>query len=157
MTNTAMSTMDVIKAIPHRFPFLLIDKVLEVHEGTQPPSRLGRKAVAIKNVTFNEQFFQGHFPDFPVMPGVLVIEAMAQAGCMAFRRETDLKMNVLIASIKEARFRKPVVPGDTLLLTAEITKDRGQMVVLKCKAEVEGQVVAEAEMLASITLKNSHS
>ncbi len=155
--SSTMSTLDVIKAIPHRFPFLLIDKVLEVHEGPNPPSRVGRKAVAVKNVTINEQFFQGHFPEYPVMPGVLVVEAMAQAGCMAFRRETDPEMNVLIASIKEARFRKPVVPGDTLRLTAEITKDRGQMVVLKCMAEVEGHVVAEAEMLASITLKKSHS
>lgn len=158
MTKTASDqTMDIVEILsfmPHRYPFLLIDKVLEVHEGPTPPSRVGRKSVALKNVTINEPFFAGHFPGRPIMPGVLVVEAMAQAGCVAFRRKSDPEMDVAIATIREARFRRPVVPGDTLKLTTEITKDRGQMVVILCKAEVDGQLVAEAEILASITLKS---
>lgn len=152
-SDEAMGIVEILSFMPHRYPFLLIDKVVEVHEGPTPPSRVGRKSVAIKNVTINEQFFNGHFPNRPIMPGVLVVEAMAQAGCVAFRRRTDPEMDVAIASIREAKFRRPVVPGDTLRLTSEIVKDRGQMLVIKCKAEVEGQVVAEAEILAAITLK----
>lgn len=143
----------IMDLLPHRFPFLLIDRVIAIQEGANPPSRVGRRAIAIKNVTANEHFFIGHFPGRPVMPGVLIVEAMAQAGCVAFRRDTDPEMDVAIASIREARFRRPVVPGDTLRLTAEIIKDRGQMIVTECKAEVDNQVVAEAEILAAISLK----
>lgn len=158
MSKTAsdqqLGAAELLEFMPHRYPFLLIDRVLEVHEGPTPPSRVGRRSVALKNVTINEQFFNGHFPGRPIMPGVLVVEAMAQAGCVAFRRSTDEEMEVAIASIRDARFRRPVVPGDSLRLTAEIIKDRGQMLVIACKAEVEGKLVAEAEILASIVLKH---
>ncbi len=150
-----MDSNRVMEILPHRYPFILIDRVLEVREGTEPEkSRTGRTAVATKNVTINEPFFMGHFPGRPIMPGVLVVEAMAQAGCMAFYRDGDPPMDVAIASIREARFRRPVVPGDSLKLTAQITRDRGQMLVIQCRAEVEGQLVAEAEILASIIFKN---
>jgi 3-hydroxyacyl-[acyl-carrier-protein] dehydratase len=148
--ESVMGVQEVMEFMPHRFPFLFIDKVLEVHEGPNPPSRLGRKAVAIKNVSINEQFFQGHFPGRPVMPGVLLVEAMAQAGCVAFHRKSDPDISVAIASIREARFRRPVVPGDILRLSAEVVKDRGQMIVIQCQTHVDGQLVAEAEILASI-------
>lgn len=151
--ETGKGYPEVTSFLPHRFPFLFIDKIVEVHEGPNPPSRFGRRAVCIKNVTYNEDFFNGHFPGRPVMPGVLVIEAMAQAGCVAFHRESDPGFDVAIASVREARFRRPVIPGDTLRLTAEIIKDRGQMLVIKCEAHVDGQLVAEAEILAAITLK----
>lgn len=153
-----MQVAEIMAILPHRYPFLMVDRVLEVHEGPTPPSRMGRKAVAIKNVTMNEPFFMGHFPGRPIMPGVLIVEAMAQTGCMAFYRSSDgqsgQKIEVAIASIREARFRRPVVPGDTLLMTAEIIKDRGQMLVLRCDAKVDGKVVAEAELLASILFKS---
>ena len=151
-----MQIAEIMAIMPHRYPFLLMDRVLEVVEGPNPPSRLGRKATVLKNVTMNEQFFVGHFPSRPIMPGVLIIEAMAQSGCMAFHRPSDSvsKIEVAIASIRDARFRKPVVPGDTLIMTAEVIKDRGQMVVLRCDAKVDGQVVAEAELLASILFRS---
>jgi 3-hydroxyacyl-[acyl-carrier-protein] dehydratase len=151
--ETVKGIKEVMAFMPHRYPFLFIDRILEVHEGPKPPSRQGRKAVAIKNVTINEQFFSGHFPDRPVMPGVLLIEAMAQAGCVAFHRDSDPDIDVAIASIRDARIRRPVVPGDTLRLTAEIVKDRGQMIVIQCKAHVDGQLVAEAEILAAINFR----
>ena len=141
----------ILEVLPHRFPFVLIDRVLEIKDSPNPPSRVGRYVVAIKNVTMNEQFFVGHFPGRPIMPGVLVIEAMAQAGCMAFRTTDGSRIEVAIAAVREARFRRPVIPGDTLVLRAEVTKDRGQMVVIQCTAHVEKQLVAEAEILASIT------
>ncbi len=151
--ETGKQVLDVTAILPHRFPFIFIDKIIEVTEGPTPPSRVGRKAICTKNVSWNEDFFNGHFPGRPVMPGVLVIEAMAQAGCVAFSRNTDPKIDVAIASIRDARFRRPVVPGDVLRITAEIVRDRGQMLVIKCEAHVDNQLVAEAEILAAITLK----
>lgn len=148
-----LTSEDVRQILPHRFPFLLVDRVLEFHEGPTPNSRVGRKAVALKNVTINEPFFTGHFPHKAIMPGVLIIEAMAQCGALACFRKTDPEMDVAIAFVKDAKFRKPVVPGDTLILKTEIVKDRGQMILLQCEAHVEGQKVAEAEILASVTLK----
>lgn len=154
-----MDVVEILKVLPHRYPFLMIDRVLEVRPGPDESSRVGRKATVLKNVTFNEQFFSGHFPGRPIMPGVLIIEALAQAGCMAFYKPSDLSENtrveVAIASVRDARFRRPVVPGDTLVITSEIMKDRGQMVVIKCEAKVDGKPVAEAEILASILFKNT--
>ena len=148
-----MTITEIMKVLPHRYPFIYIDRILAVYEGPQAGSRLGRKAVALKNVTMNEHFFVGHFPDRPIMPGVILLEAMAQAGCMAFHRKDDPDMDVVIASVRNARFRKPVVPGDSLKLTAEIIRDRGQMLLLQCTAQVDEQLVAEAEVLATITFR----
>ncbi len=127
------------KILPHRYPFLLVDRILEVTE---------KRIVSIKNVTINEQFFQGHFPGQPIMPGVLIIEAMAQTGGIA---ALNLKENIgklaYFLSINKARFRKPVVPGDTLRMEVELVKVK--MGVVQCRgiAKVEGEVVAEAEMM----------
>lgn len=153
--ETVLTSEEIRKILPHRYPFLLVDRLIAFQEGPNPDSRFGRKATGIKNVTINEQFFAGHFPHRAIMPGVLIIEAMAQTGALACFRKTDPGMDVAIASIKDAKFRKPVVPGDTLLMTAEIKKDRGQMILLQCEAFVENQKVAEAEILASVTLKTA--
>lgn len=139
----------ILQILPHRFPFLLIDRV--IHMDPPPgPSWVGRKIKVLKNVTFNEPFFTGHFPHRPIMPGVLIVEAMAQAAAYLGHRPVtpDTKMEVLIASIDKARFRKPVVPGDQLILTVECLKDRGSLYLFKAEAHVEGQLVAEAEMMA---------
>ena len=104
----------------------------------------------MKNVTFNESFFQGHFPEKPIMPGVLVVEAMAQAGALAAFRPREAPIGLMIASLSRAKFRVPVVPGMQLILKAEVVKDRGKMVVFDCRAQVDGDVVAEAELMAHI-------
>jgi len=138
--------MDInqIKAtLPHRYPFLLVDKVIAMEPG--------KKITAIKNVTTNEPFFQGHFPSQPVMPGVLIIEALAQTcGLLALKDEERRGKLAFFASIKDARFRKPVVPGDTLTLDVEITNDRTRIVQCQGYAKVDGEVVAEANMMFAI-------
>src|SRR4051812_43644145 len=113
-----MNISEVLKILPHRYPFILIDKI--IHMDPEPgPNWAGRKIKALKNVTINEHFFAGHFPHRPIMPGVLIIEAMAQAAAVLGHRPSKpgQKMDVLIASIDKARFRKPVVPGDQLINT----------------------------------------
>jgi len=146
--SPVMTIEDLKGILPHRYPFLLIDKVVELDKYNG--SNLGRKVKAIKNVTFNEPFFQGHFPHRAVMPGVLIVEAMAQAGAIACYNPADPPMDVSVASINKTRFRVPVVPGDTLELSAEVLKDRGKMKLLGCTARVNGKVVAETELLASV-------
>ena len=140
-------TMDILEIqslIPHRYPFLLIDRIIEL----EPLKRI----VAIKNVTINEPFFQGHFPGAPVMPGVLIIEAMAQAGAVLLFREVPDRENKLMyfAAIEEARFRKPVTPGDQLRLEIEVIKYRSGYGKLSGKAYVDGVVVCEA-IVTSVT------
>lgn len=154
----AEGTWDVVRIqeiLPHRFPFLLVDRVLKVEAGDDASSRVGRKIKALKNVTIGEAHFVGHFPKRPVMPGVLIIEAMAQAGALAFFDPQSSEVDVAIASVSDAKFRKPVVPGDTLILEAEVKKHRRQMVVISCSASVENQKVAEAEIMAYVNYREA--
>jgi len=136
-----------IRAIlPHRYPFLLVDRIVELE---------AERIVGIKNVTLNEPFFIGHFPDFPVMPGVLVVEAMAQvAGVLVLRSIPDRdKKQVLLAAVEYARFRRPVVPGDTLRMEMTITKRKASVAKIAGRATVDGLVVAEAEVMCKLADK----
>jgi beta-hydroxyacyl-ACP dehydratase FabZ len=151
--ESKLSTRDILELLPHRYPFLLVDKVISLYQ-PEGKSRVGQKIVALKNVTANEPFFPGHFPGLPIMPGVLQIEAMAQAACLAFIRKDDPPLDFFIASIQEAKFRRPVVPGDTLMLHAEIVRDRGSILMVRTEAKVDGQVVAEANILAKCSPKS---
>ncbi len=143
------NAVDILKMLPHRFPFLLVDRVDELYK-PNGASRVGRKIVATKNVTINEPFFPGHFPHRPVMPGVLQIEAMAQCAALAVAEQNGPKMDVAIAGVNDARFRRPVVPGDTLILEAEVIKDRSGILVIKCFAKVDGHIACEAEVIAKV-------
>jgi 3-hydroxyacyl-[acyl-carrier-protein] dehydratase len=136
---------EIMKILPHASPFLLVDRILEVEPG--------KRIVGIKNVTYNEPFFPGHFPGRPIMPGVLIVEAMAQtAGVLAFKSmpEEDHGRPVYFLGIDNVRFRKLVVPGDQLRLELEITKHRQAIWGFKGKALVDGKLVAEAELLAML-------
>ncbi len=133
-----MDIKEIMEIIPHRYPFLLIDKVIEIVEG--------KKIVAIKNVTMNEYFFQGHFPVEPVMPGVLIIEAMAQAGACAILSMEEYKGKIAyFGAINNAKFRDKVVPGDTLRLEVELVKLKKVAGIGKGIAYVGDKKVAEAE------------
>ena len=136
---------EIMNILPHAYPFLLVDRIIEVEPG--------KRIVGIKNVTFNEPFFPGHFPGRPIMPGVLIIEAMAQtAGILVFSSlpQEQFKTPVYFLGIDNVRFRKPVVPGDQLRLELEITKHRQSIWGFKGKALVDGNLVAEAELLAML-------
>ena len=139
----------IMKILPHRYPFLLIDKIVEF--------KLDEKIVAIKNVTMNEPFFQGHFPGNPVMPGVLIIEAMAQTGgiIMLNGNEKIQDSVVFFMGIDKARFRKPVLPGDTLVIEAIMTNKRRSVCQFDAKAYVRGELVCEASLMATVMSKKS--
>ncbi len=132
------------KILPHRYPFLLIDRIVEMED---------MRIVALKNVTINEPFFPGHFPGLPVMPGVLIIEAMAQAAAvLVLSRVADPQSKVVFfAGITEAKFRRPVVPGDQLRLEIDFLRLKPSVAKIKGVAMVDGQVVAEAEILATLS------
>jgi len=139
------------KLLPHRYPFLLVDRVIEL----QPREKI----VGIKQVSINEPFFQGHFPGAPVMPGVLVIEALAQCGAILALREIenrDRKL-VLFTGIKEARFRRPVVPGDTLILEVTALRVGSRIQRMHGEAKVDGQLCADAELTCVIADRDSAS
>src|SRR4030042_3114337 len=139
-----MNIKEIQKLLPHRYPFLLGDRIIEIQPGV--------KAVGIKNVTVNEGFFQGHFPEQPIMPGVLIIEAMAQvAGILAFGSEANLGKSVYFMSIEKAKFRKPVIPGDQLRLEVNILTHRGNVWKFAGNALVDEKVAAEAEFTAMVT------
>jgi 3-hydroxyacyl-[acyl-carrier-protein] dehydratase len=129
--------------LPHRYPMLLVDRIVELEED---------RIVGIKNVTANEPFFIGHFPDYPVMPGVMIVEAMAQvAGVLVLNRIPDRKSKlVLLASIEEAKFRKPVLPGDQLRIEMKVIKIKSTVAKMQGTATVDGAVVAEAVVLCKI-------
>jgi 3-hydroxyacyl-[acyl-carrier-protein] dehydratase len=143
----ALGTADIariLKLLPHRYPFLLVDKIVDMDGDNS--------AVGIKNVTINEPYFQGHFPDFPVMPGVLLIEGMAQtAGALCMANLNDVEPQVVyFMTIDRARFRRPVMPGDTVHYHMTKRRNRGRVWRFEGKAIVNGQVVAEAEISAMI-------
>ena len=144
--NKVYNIDEIMKMLPHRYPFLLVDR-LEVEEA-------GVKGVGLKNLTMNELFFQGHFPGNPIMPGVLQIEAMAQtAGCIVMSADdnyADNKRNVLFMSVEGVKFRKPVRPGDQLKMHLEKIRERRNIFVFKGVSMVDDQVVSEAELTAMI-------
>jgi UDP-3-O-[3-hydroxymyristoyl] N-acetylglucosamine deacetylase/3-hydroxyacyl-[acyl-carrier-protein] dehydratase len=142
--ESVLGIEDIMKVLPHRYPFLLVDRILEMDANT--------RIVGIKNVTINEPFFQGHFPGHPIMPGVLIVEAMAQVGGMLLMGavdEPDSKV-VYFMSLDNVKFRKPVRPGDQLRFELEMTQVRGKICRMKGLAKVDGEVVCEAEMAAMV-------
>lgn len=138
-----LNTHDIMKMLPHRYPFLLVDRIVEMEEG--------KRVVGIKNVTINEPFFQGHFPGHPIMPGVLIIEAMAQVGGVFAMLTGEIGNDKVtyFAGIDNARFRKPVVPGDVLRLELEMINCRRGLYCFQGKAFVGDTLVAEAELKAT--------
>lgn len=143
-SETVMGIEEIKKYIPHRYPFLFVDKVIEIRENG---------LVAIKNVTGNESFFVGHFPEYPVMPGVLQVEALAQAGAIFVIRKYNFKNKpVYFMSIDKVRFRAQVVPGDTLKLDVELLRFGGKIAKIHGKGFVDDRLTVEADMMATIEL-----
>lgn len=142
--KTALNIQQILGMLPHRYPFLLIDRVLEYKEG--------KSLVAIKNVTYNEPFFQGHFPGLKVMPGVLLVEAVAQAGgiLIYISIPDPEKKLVFLSKIDKTKFRKPVIPGDQVRLEVEILKMKSRVCHVRGRALVDGDVVVEGEVMASL-------
>ncbi len=146
MTETILDVNKIREIIPHRYPFLLVDRITYIEPGI--------KAKGYKNITTNEPFFQGHFPGNPIMPGVLIIEALAQLGCVAMLAKEEYKNMIgLFAGIDNVRFKKQVVPGDKLELSVELLKLKGPIGKFKGEAKVDDQLAAEAEVLFAIAPK----
>lgn len=139
-----LTNKEIRELLPHRYPFLLVDKVIELEPG--------KKVIAVKNVSANEPFFQGHFPEFPIMPGVLIVEALAQAAglAVAVLEENKGKLGVF-ASIEAMKFKNQVMPGDVLTLEAEILFSKMGVTKAKVKASVDGKVAAEGEIKFAMT------
>ncbi len=136
---------EILQILPHRYPFILVDRILDIVPG--------ERITGLKNVTINEPFFQGHFPGIPIMPGVLIVEAMAQAGGVLIAKSVDLEsMGALIyfMSIDKVRFRKPVEPGDQLILDLEILKMRSKIAKMAGRAKVGDTLVAQGEFMAAL-------
>ena len=147
--SITMDIHEVLEHLPHRYPFLLVDRVLSIEPG--------KDIVALKNVTINEPFFPGHYPHHPVMPGVLIIEAMAQASALLSFKSMGTKPDdnsvYYFVGIDNARFKRPVSPGDQLIFRMELTMNRRGMFKFKGTAEVDGQIAAEAELICAIKEK----
>lgn len=146
MTEHRMDIKEILEYLPHRYPFLLIDRVLEIENN--------RRIRALKNVTMNEPFFPGHFPHHPVMPGVLIVEAMAQAAAILSFKSMGIKPDddsvVYFAGIDNVRFKKPVVPGDQLMFDVEITQNKRNIYKYKGVARVDGEIASEAELMCAL-------
>ena len=142
-----LNTLDIMKLLPHRYPFLLVDRITEFESG--------KLIVGIKNVTINEPFFQGHFPGHPIMPGVLILEAMAQVGGVYAILANEVGENQVpyFVGIDNAKFRKPVLPGDVLRLELELLKVKRGIYTFNGKAMVDGKLVAQAELKATFAEK----
>jgi 3-hydroxyacyl-[acyl-carrier-protein] dehydratase len=139
-----MDILEIMQVLPHRYPLLLVDRIWEIE--------LGKRIVGLKNVSINEPYFQGHFPGFPLMPGVYILEALAQVGGILMIKSLDLEVGkyaVVFAGIDDARFKKPVYPGDQLILELEVITLKKSLSKMKGTAKVDDQVVAEAILYAS--------
>ncbi len=143
-SNMQIDIERIQKMLPHRYPFLLVDRVVELKENNS--------VVAIKNVTYNEPFFQGHFPNYKIMPGVLIIEALAQAGgILIYKSIPDPERKIVFLSkVANAKFRKPVIPGDQLRFEVKLIKQKNRFCHVKGQAFVKKDLVAEAEIMASL-------
>jgi 3-hydroxyacyl-[acyl-carrier-protein] dehydratase len=140
---------EILRLLPHRYPFLLVDRILSMTEG---PVVAGSKVTGLKNVSVNEPFFQGHFPENPVMPGVLILECMAQVGgCLFFAGEGQAGRKLMyLSGVDKVRFRRPVFPGDQLVVVAEILQVRSTLVRMRAEARVDGALCAEGEFMSSL-------
>jgi 3-hydroxyacyl-[acyl-carrier-protein] dehydratase len=137
------STQEIMQLLPHRYPFLLVDRIVEFEPG--------RRIVGLKNVTINEPFFQGHFPGYPIMPGVLIIEALAQVGgILALKAQGGERKIALFAGIDNCKFRRPVLPGDQIRLECNVTGHRGPVWKVRGEASVDGVLAAGADLTASL-------
>jgi 3-hydroxyacyl-[acyl-carrier-protein] dehydratase len=144
-----MNIEEILRTIPHRYPMLLIDRIVSIADD-------GKKCRSLKNVTINEPFFQGHYPDMPIMPGVLIIEAMAQAGAaLILADESKLGMMPLIGTIDNVRFKRPVTPGDQLIIDTEMLWIRGTVGKIRSEAAVDGELAASMEMVFKLVPRES--
>lgn len=142
--GSGLGIRDILRILPHRYPFLLVDRILEIDPG--------KRVVGLKNVTFNEEFFLGHFPGNPVMPGVLLVEAMGQVGAFMMLTAVDdpSRRQLRLTGLDAVRFRRPVVPGDQVLFTVEFVAMKRSIVKIRGEARVDGHLCAEAEIMSLI-------